>query len=314
MNGTKYANAVGAVRAMENTLLGRSDMEQLISARSKAEINSILASKNGVGANAENLEDVWNMLMEYAPECKELEILLYRNDFHNLKAVLKAIISNRDPQQYYISPSNVELSVLTDAINSKEYNALPEYMRNTAAEAYELVTRTLDGQLSDSLIDTAALKAMQESAEKFGGDFMQQYAKLTTVCSDIKTAYRCCLLHKSAQFMETAVCGSEELEKSDLIKAALSGTEGFFGFLETTNYANAAALLKDSAAQYEKWCDDVIMELADGARSQAFGSDPLAAYYIAKESEIKNLRILSVCKEFGADKETITERMRKLYV
>ena len=35
---------------------------------------------------------------------------------------------------------------------------------------------------------------------------------------------------------------------------------------------------------------------------------------IAKEAEIKNLRILSVCKEFGADKETITERMRKLYV
>ena len=314
MNGTKYANAVGAVRAMENTLLGKSDMEQLINARSKAEVNSIIASKNGGVAKSEDLEDVWNMLREYAPDCKELEILLYRNDFHNLKAVLKAIISNRDPQQYYISPSNVELSVLTEAINSKEYDALPEYMRDAAADAYELVTRTLDRQLSDSLIDTAALKAMQKSAEKFGGEFMQKYAKLTTVCSDIKTAYRCCLLNKSSQFMETAVCGSEELEKSELIKAALSGKEGFFGFLETTDYANAAALLKDSAAQYEKWCDDVIMELADGARSQAFGSDPLAAYYIAKESEIKNLRILSVCKEFGADKETITERMRKLYV
>jgi V/A-type H+-transporting ATPase subunit C len=314
MNGTKYANAVGAVRAMENSLLGRSDMEQLINARNKAEVNSIIASKNGSGAKSENLEDVWNMLREYAPDCKELEILLYRNDFHNLKAVLKAIISNRDPQQYYISPSNVELSVLTEAINSREYDALPEYMRDAAAEAYELVTRTLDGQLSDSLIDTAALKAMQESAGKFGGEFMQQYAKLTTVCSDIKTAYRCCLLNKSAQFMETALCGSEELEKSELIKAALSGTEAFFGFLETTNYANAAALLKDSAAQYEKWCDDAVMELADCARSQAFGSDPLAAYFIAKEAEIKNLRILSVCKEFGADKETITERMRKLYV
>ena len=314
MNGTKYANAVGAVRAMENSLLGRSDMEQLINARNKAEVNSIIASKNGSGAKSENLEDVWNMLREYAPDCKELEILLYRNDFHNLKAVLKAIISNRDPQQYYISPSNVELSVLTEAINSREYDALPEYMRDAASEAYELVTRTLDGQLSDSLIDTAALKAMQESAGKFGGEFMQQYAKLTTVCSDIKTAYRCCLLNKSAQFMETALCGSEELEKSELIKAALSGTEAFFGFLETTNYANAAALLKDSAAQYEKWCDDAVMELADGARSQAFGSDPLAAYFIAKEAEIKNLRILSVCKEFGADKETITERMRKLYV
>ena len=85
-------------------------------------------------------------------------------------------------------------------------------------------------------------------------------------------------------------------------------------YIETTHYPEAAALLKESTAQYEKWCDDVLMELAETARVQAFGSDPLAAYYIAKEAEIKNLRILSVCKEFGADKETITERMRKLYV
>ena len=46
----------------------------------------------------------------------------------------------------------------------------------------------------------------------------------------------------------------------------------------------------------------------------AFGIEPLAAYYIAKEAEIKDIRILTVCKESGADNETITERMRKLYV
>ena len=67
-------------------------------------------------------------------------------------------------------------------------------------------------------------------------------------------------------------------------------------------------------ARFEKWCDDIIIELAESARTMAFGAEPLAAYYIARETEQKNLRILSVCKEFGADKKTITERMRKLYV
>ncbi|WP_164169451.1 V-type ATPase subunit [Ruminococcus flavefaciens] len=313
MNGTKYANAVGAVRAMENTLLSKSDIEQMINARSKAEISSISASKSGT-SKPDDLNDVWAMLMEYAPDCKELEILLYRNDFHNLKAVLKAIISNRDPEHYYISPSNVGLKELTDAINTKDASGLPEYMRKTASEAYELVTRTLDGQLSDSLIDRASLEAMQKSAANSGSEFMQKYAQLITACADIKTAYRCCLLEKSAQFMENAVCGSPELEKGALIKASLAGTEQLFSHLETTAYSDGAAFLKESAAKFEKWCDDVLMELAESARMLAFGSEPLAAYFIAKEAEIKNLRILSVCKEFGADKETITERMRKLYV
>lgn len=314
MNGTKYANVVGAVRAMENSLLGKNDIDQLINARSKAEISSIIASRNGSAANESSLDDVWAMLREYAPDCKELEILLYRNDFHNLKAVLKAVISNRDPKNYYITPSNVELSVLTEAVSSRDYSLLPKYMREAAAEAYELVTRTLDGQLSDSLIDTAALREMQRAAENAGDEFMRKYAELMTVCADIKTAYRCSLLNKSAQFMETSICGSAELDKDSLIKAALGGTESFFGYLETTVYGETVSLMKESPARFEKWCDDVIMELAESARMTAFGSEPLAAYFIAKEAEIKNLRIISVCKEFGADKDTITERMRKLYV
>ncbi len=313
MNGTKYANAVGAVRAMENTLLSKSDVDQLIGSKSRAEIEAVLASKNG-GRKAEDLVSVWEMLREYAPDCKELEILLYKNDFHNLKAVLKAVISNREPSDYYISPSNIGLSVIADAINKKDYSLLPEYMRKAAEEAYELVTNTLDGQLSDSLIDRASMQAMQKSAEEYGSDFMQRYAQLITACADIKTAYRCSIQNKSAQFMENAVCGSRELDREQLIKAALGGTESLFAFLDGTSYSEAAALLKSSAAQYEKWCDDAVMELAETARMQAFGPEPLAAYYIAKEAEIKNLRILSVCKEFGADKETITERMRKLYV
>ena len=313
MNDTKYANAVGAVRAMENSLLTKTDIDQLINSRNKAEISSIISSRGG-SSGSENLSDVWAMLKEYAPDCRELIILLYRNDFHNLKAVLKAIISNREPEQYYIEPSNIELSTLVDAINSKEYDDLPEYMRNAAEDAYELITQTLDGQLSDSVIDMAALKAMQKSAEECGSTFMQKYAELLTVCADIKTAYRCSILGKSAHFMESTICGSAELDKEQLIRAALGGTESLFSYLEGTFYSDAASLLKESAAQYEKWCDDVIMELAETARMQAFGSEPLAAYFIAKEAEIKNLRILTVCKEFGADKETITERMRKLYV
>ncbi|WP_295075235.1 V-type ATPase subunit [Ruminococcus sp.] len=314
MNGTKYANAVGAIRAMENSLLSRSDIDQLINSRSKAEAEAVISSKTGSSSGSDTLVSVWEMLHEYAPDCKELEILLYKNDFHNLKAVLKAVISNRDPSNYYIYPSNVEMPVLVDSINSRDYSMLPEYMRKTAAEAYELVTNTLDGQLSDSLIDKAALQAMQKSSEECGSEFIQKYSQLMTACADIKTAYRCSLLNKSVDFMENAICGSKELGSEELLKAALSGTESLFSFLESTPYSDAAALLKISPAKFEKWCDDAIMELAETARMQAFGSDPLAAYYIAKETEIKNIRILTVCKEFGADKATITERMRKLYV
>jgi len=307
----KYANAVAAVKAMENTLLTRSDIDQMISARTRAEAEAIASAKT---SGNDSLEKVWEMLSSYAPDDRELRILLYRNDFHDLKAVLKATIANRDPSVYYISPANVSLEELTRAVSTKEFDILPAHLAEPAEEAYELLTRTLDGQLSDSLIDAAALKAMQDDAEKYGGEFMKSFAALTTVCADIKTAYRCSRNGKNAGFIETAVCGSREIDKLSLVRAAQTGTESLLSFLDTTPYGEAAALLRESPARFEKWCDDKIMELAETARLQAFGIEPLAAYYIAKEAELKNLRILGVCRECGSDRETIEERMRKLYV
>lgn len=311
MGNTSYASAVAAVRAMENSLLTHSDIEQLIASNSKAEYNSLISAK---GSEQATLEDVWDMLRAYAPNDRELEILLYKNDFHNLKAALKAVISGKEPQHYFIRPTNLDLDKLVVAIKSKEYEDLPEYIRKTAQEAYELLTRTLDGQLSDSVIDTAALEAMQRAAYRHGGEFMRRYAEMTALYADIKTAYRCALMKKSKSFIETAVCGTSELDKDSLVRAALEGVDGLFAYLENTQYSDAAKLLRESPAKFEKLCDDEMIELAQTARMTAFGTEPLAAYYLAKEAEIKNLRIISVCKESGTDRETITERMRKLYV
>ena len=311
MSHTDYASAVAAIKAMESSLLTRSDIEQIINTSTLAEMKALIDSKL---TSPVTMDEVWDLLSGYAPDNKELSILLYRNDFHNLKAVLKALLSGRDPSNYYISPSNVPLFVLVETFSSKEYDLLPGYMRETAEEAYELATRTLDGQLSDSLIDTSALRAMQKSADDCGSEFMKRFALLTTVCADIKTGYRCSIMLKQRQFLETAICGSEELDKEMLIRAVLAGTEGFYSMLEGTAYSEAAELLKESPAQFEKWCDDLMIELAESARLQAFGIEPLAAYYIAKETELKNLRILRVCRECGTDTYTITERMRKLYV
>lgn len=314
MSGTKYAKAVGAVRAMESSLLSRNDIDQLIAARSQAEMNALLASKKNTDTPQSTLTEVWELIRNYAPDSDELKILLYKNDFHNLKAVIKAIIHNRDPKIYYIEPSNVALETLTEAIGKKEYELLPEHMQKTAEEAYELVTETLDGQLSDSLIDRSCLEAMQEDAEKFGGEFMQKYAELTTIAADIKTAYRCSLMKKQYPFILKAVCGTKELEKEAVARASAEGTDAVFSMLENSIYSDSAALLKESPAKFEKWCDDIIIDLAETARMQAFGIEPLAAYYIAKEAEIKDIRILTVCKESGTDNTAITERMRKLYV
>ena len=314
-SNTSYASAVAAVKAMESTLLSYSDMEQLISAANDAEFNAIISAKRGNDALAGGeLADAWEVVHGYAPDCRELEMLLYKYDFHNLKAALKAMIADCQPEQYYIRPTNLDLVELSHILKEKEYDMLPVYLRETAEKAYQLLTETLDGQLADSFIDTATLTVLQKSAECSGSTFLRDYARITAVCADIKTAFRCARMNKPRSFLENAIAGSADLDKEALIRAALTGTEGLFTFLDTTIYGEKARLLATSTAAFEKWCDDEVMELARSARLQAFGFEPLAAYYIAARAEQKNLRIIRVCKECGADRDTIIERLRLLYV
>ncbi|MBQ8582799.1 MAG: V-type ATPase subunit [Ruminococcus sp.] len=309
--GTEYASAVAAVRAMECSLLSPADIEQLIGADSAEEFNGLLDAKKSAQSS---LTEVWEMLRSYAPDNEELKILLYRNDFHNLKAALKSVISGRNAEDYFVYPSNFEPKLASEAFAAKDYAELPEYMRKTASEAYELLTETMDGQLSDSFIDKAALTAMLTAADKCRSSFIKKYAELMAVCADIKIAYRCALMGKSRKFAESALCGTEKLEKDTLAEASVEGIETLLSYIEEQDLEEAAEALRESPAQFEKWCDDVLMELAETARSSPFGYEPLAAYYIAKEAEIKNIRIIKVCRESGSDKNTVMERMRRLYV
>ncbi|MDD6279053.1 MAG: V-type ATPase subunit [Ruminococcus sp.] len=322
-NTTGYATAVAAVRALESSLLSKSDIDRLTAASKKSEIADILTGSGkytlpdgeSIGEFIDSeLERVWNFISGYAPGDKALSILLYRNDFHNLKAALKALIMNSEPQRYFITPTNLDLGELCATVTARDFGSLPEYMSEAAEKTYGILTETLDGQLADACVDCAAMRAMQLSAEEAGSGFMKKYAALITVGSDIKTAYRCSRMNKSALFAESAICGSTELDKASLVNASLRGTESFLSWLSSTAYAEAAEKLSESTASFEKYCDDMIISLAEEAKLKAFGVEPLAAYFIAKETEIKNLRILVTCKEFGADNDIITERMRKLYV
>jgi V/A-type H+-transporting ATPase subunit C len=313
---TKFASAVATVRSMENSLLNESDISRMISAADFRELADVLTSKGRTVAETREkmsaaidseLKSVWETIRELTGNKTDgLEILLYKNDFHNLKASLKSLITNENPQNFYIEPTNLSLDELHAAVSSKNFDRLPDYMADTAADAYELLTRTLDGQLADAVIDRAAFRSMIDAAEKTGEDILIEYARTSTAYADIKTAYRCSIIGKSEEFMRLALCGSEELDSYSMIRAAAGGRESFLNFLDNTPFQEAAG--------FEKLCDDVIIDIIGRAKMTCFGISPLAAYYLAKETEIKNIRIIMVCKSCGASEKTITERMRKLYV
>lgn len=323
MKDTEYTFAVARIRANETHLLGKNEMEQLIAA---PDLRSALQMLADQGWNTEDaLEDpnemlrqqatqMWSLLTEVAPDLGELSFLTAKNDFHNLKAALKSLVSDQSPEPYWMHPSSVPVELVWEAVSSRNFSRLPAQMQQPGQQAYDLLVRASDGQRADALLDRATLEAAKSRAEETGSEFAIRLAELLCATANLKIALRAAHTGRDERFLQDALCECETLRKSALIAAAGRGVQELTQYLSETAYAACVPAFEKSFASFEKWCDDVLMQQLDAARRVSFGLAPLIAYYVARDAEIKNIRILLSCKRLGIPADQIRERMREAYV
>jgi V/A-type H+-transporting ATPase subunit C len=99
-----------------------------------------------------------------------------------------------------------------------------------------------------------------------------------------------------------------------LSAAALEGMDSIYQYLTTTVYADAVEALKESPSAFERWCDNLIIKHIRPQKYNPFTVSPLAAYILARENEIKTVRILLSGKRNDISDGSIRERLREMYV
>ena len=85
-------------------------------------------------------------------------------------------------------------------------------------------------------------------------------------------------------------------------------------YLAGTSYAGGADALKESPSAFERWCDNRMIETIKPQKYNSFSVGPLVAYELARENEIKTVRIILTGKQNGFSDEAIRERVREMYV
>ena len=323
MEKTDYAYAVTAVRVRETRLLTSADLERLTEASSAGAVTEFLRTRGWqIPAGPLNIASVlrneligtWDFLREIAPDISILDALILRKDYHNLKAAIKSSLAGIDIGTYFLSPGTVSQDLIRDAVKERDFSALPAPMHAVGEEAYDVLVRTGDGQLADIIIDRAALNDILAAARRSGNPLLIGLQELFCTAADIKTAFRASRMHKSAEFLDRAISSVGKPDREKLIESAAAGEAALLTWLRQTEYAEGTALLATSPAAFEKWCDDKAVAMTEDVKYMFFGPEPLIAYYLAKEAEIKNLRILLTALENDLPFDHIRERMRRLYV
>lgn len=318
MSYDKYAYGVARVRSNELTLLSASDLEQLISAPGYKDTLRLLGDKGWqLPAEDEDVSSmleremaaVWGLFKESAPDIEELYSLVVYNDFHNLKAALKAALKG-ERTRLWVEPCINDPETLTDAVFERKYEYLPDYMREAAEKAYDAVVRLSDARQADVILDIAALQTAVDFAKKSDCPMIVELARFFAAASNVRTAVRSARNGKGAEYITQALCPSCNIDNDELVKTVLAGEEELSAFITRAFSEKAAAALNNGLVAFEKWADENMAAIVSGARYSNLTPEPFAAYYIHKELDVKNVRIILSAKNNLLDADTIRARVR----
>lgn len=318
-----YTYAVARIRALEVALFTSSTIEQLMGCKTEEQALQFLTEKGWGDAdtplNADAIltrerEKIWETMNELGVDMSIFDVLSYPNLFHNLKAAVKEVCIKGEHQAAFYTDCAIKREEMLRIVREKDFSKLPEHMQLAAKDAYETLLHTKDGQRCDIIIDRATLDAIYEAGQASKEEIIRDYAEETVAVTDIKIAVRSQKTGKPLEFMKMALAECKSLDVNHLAHAALSGMDAICEYLTSIGYGGAAEALQESASAFERWCDNRMIETIRPQKYNAFTVGPLVAYVIARENEIKTVRIVLTGIQNDMPEEVIRERVREMYV
>ncbi len=319
-----YEFSIGSVRARENALFNKTDIEQLLGCKSVDELCRMLEDKGyGSGSGFDELierhsDEVWAYLKSVAPDFEIFSPFLIQNDVHNFKAALKGTMSARD---YYtallISPSTIEHKVIISAVEHRNMKELPEWLAPAAEKAYDLLAHTGDARACDAVLDKAVMKEMLRLGAGFRSEFLKEYFRTLVFFSNVKIAVRAARTGADRHYLKSALVSFEGFDRDKIIAAALKGIDALLDVLSKTRgfgCDKAIEQYKISPSAFEKFVDDrLIISAKESCKRASEGAEPLLGYYLGEEAQKKVLHIIASGIKTKTETDIIRERLREIY-
>lgn len=308
------------VKTLENFLLKNSDFETLINFNSVEEMSGFLQSKGWKISSSADIDEIikgaekslWNFVKEIVDDPSFFDVILLRKDFSNLKAVIRGVLSDVDVTNFLDDLSIYNANELYKNVKKQQFEILPEYIRDTAKEAFSVLLKTSDACLCDTIIDRGMFKVMSNISEKYKSSLIYDYVELLCVSANINIATRSIKLKKNTRnFLLKALVPCSTFDLNRMVAETLKGKESLASYICNVVYKNFPAFTyKDETENLSDWMDASILCILKKKFSSCFGLDPIFAYVLYKYLEFKNLRL--VFKNIGNSErlEKLRERFR----
>lgn len=325
---TEYLYASSRIRALERTLLTREIIDRMLEARTLEDSLKVLQDECEYGLeqnlSAGRYEDLLseehqkNIALLQSLDEELSPFFLYRYDYLNIKILLKAEFLGQEDALF--SPlGSIPITELRAAIRERNFTGLTPIMQQATAEAIETFGRNRDPQLIDLLLDKACFEEMKEKAKKLANGFIKEYLAREIDSANIKAFVRIKRQGGGSDLFRQTFISGGKLELALFLSYFGEEIAAFAQALAYTEFGNVLsealpAINAGNLGAFEKQLEDYSLIQLKKAKFIPFGPEPLVAYMLAKENDLKTARIILAGKAAGISTERIAEKVRETYV
>lgn len=320
----RYVYAVSRVRVLEPAMISRSTFVEMANAGSFVEAAELLSGTEYAVSGDVTSEDIEQMLIARRTEVRQLfadlvvdaeivQFLRMREDFTNMRLAIRRVVTDRPLGLDYSNEGNVPAEEFEEIFEQESYDRLPGYLQDGVEAAVLGYYEDKDIRRIDYELDRVEMQGRLEKAANFKHPFLLSLIRQRIDMYNLCTMLR---LKMAEREDETRFFVPGGFVDSDKFKQGLGiGLEGISGLFFATPYHD----LLEAAIPYlrteksflglEKECEDYIKGFLKTTRSIAAGPQPVVAYFLMKEAEIRTVRMVLTGKKNGLSPKLILDRL-----
>lgn len=324
---TDYVAISARLHVLENRLLTRERMEQLIEAREDGECLKIMADCGYPEPAALTLADLETALAQAQEELfadlgkalddpDVLAVFQVKYDYHNAKALIKSQARDVEAERLLVSGGRYDPKTLAEGFRTGALEEVSDTFRDAVWAAKDLLATSTDPQQADFLLDKACYGEMLAHAKATKADFLIGYVQRAIDSLNLRAVVRALRAQRGKELLKAALIPGGTVAVDALAEAKGTELPALFP-QELRDAANEGVELLEgqgSMTVFERLCDNAVARYIQTARRVPFGIETVVGYLFARQSELTALRIILSGRLAGLEKDTIRERLREAYV
>ncbi|NLC88986.1 MAG: V-type ATPase subunit [Clostridiaceae bacterium] len=304
-----WGYAAGRIRSLEVHLFGKSGLDRLYAVDNEQDLRLLMQEHHypqeefNAALRKERVE-AFSLLEQVAPQDGYRLALLLFSDVHNLKFMIKDNLK-RDKRRsldemshLLLQPSLVDPAQLHELIcGTRDRSDGPGWIIPLIAAGEKAYSDTYEAAAIDRALDKIAHRLAAKMADQLNNGWFIRYFALQRDLINLETLLRV----RSRSLSETLY--KESLLPSGLISEELwqslyqAENEKISRVLNATPYRDLAAYTEDysgggQAANFVRDRDQILIDHIEKGRHVLSGPELVLSYVLAREYEIKNLRIV----------------------